>query len=54
MAEHDDDGHARVQDEQRQAEQSERTDQVRGHEGRYDRDARDAAHLVRRRESSAE
>ena len=53
MAEHDDDGHARIQDEQRQPEQNERADQVRGREDRFDREARDAAHHVRRRESSS-
>jgi len=53
MAEHDDDRHARTE-EQRQPEQNERADQVRGYEDRFDREARDAAHHVRRRDASAE
>ena len=52
MAEHDDDGHPRMQDELRQPERKEGADQVRGREDRFDRDARDAAHHDRRRESS--
>ena len=53
MAEHDDDGHARRQDEQQQPEQNESKEQVRGREDRFDREALDAAHRVRPRESSA-
>ena len=52
MAEHDDDGHARRQDEQ-QPEQNESKEQVRGREDRFEREALDAAHRVRPRESSA-
>jgi hypothetical protein len=52
MAEHDD-GHARIQDEQRQPEQNESKDQVRGREDRFDREAPDGANRVRPRESSA-
>ena len=52
MAEHDDDGHARIQDEQRPPEQHARAEQVRSREDRFDREARDAAHHVRRGESS--
>ena len=46
-----DDGPAN-QDEQRRPDQNERTDQVRGHEDRCDREARDAARAGRRRQSS--
>ena len=53
MAEHDDDGHARRQDELQQPKQNESKDQLRGREDRFEREAPDAAHRVRPRESSA-
>jgi hypothetical protein len=53
MAEHDDDGHARRQDERQRPEQNESKDHVHGREDRSDREALDAAHRAHPRESSA-